>query len=428
MDYKKPKGTKDIFNIESYKYEKTINILKRVSNNFNYEYIETPIFEYTNLFNRIGESSDIVSKEMYTFKDKSNRSLTLRPEGTASATRLAAENNLLNPKSNDHLKLFYIGDMFRYERPQSGRYRQFKQFGVELYSKPSLSSDIEVVLMINSILKEFNISNYKFIINSIGGEESRKKYVDFIKKELGKNVNLLSDDSKVRINSNPLRILDSKNKRDIELVNKLPSIYDFLSPEEKETFDKICKFLDEYNIKYEIDHLLVRGLDYYNDFVFEVVDESNSSRTNSILGGGRYSTLVKDISGFELSSVGFAIGIQRLINLVENNNPNFYNKEMKNLIYIAPLTEKSLLYSFTIRDLLIKEKFNVNFDLNFDMKMKYYFNKMDKLNPGWSILVGDKDSESNLVTVKNNLTKEIKEVKFNELKSTLTNLMRKNNG
>lgn len=428
MNYNKPKGTKDIFDVDSFKYEKTTNILKKVSNDFNFKYIETPIFEYTKLFNRIGEETDVVSKEMYTFEDRSKRSLTLRPEGTASATRLASENNLLNPTSNNHLKLFYIGDMFRYERPQSGRYRQFKQFGVELYSKPSLSSDIEVVLMIDSILKEFNIMNYKFVINSIGGKNSRKKYVDFITKELNKNFNSLSEDSKKRIKSNPLRILDSKDKGDIELVKKLPNIYNFLSLEEKESFDKICIFLDKYGIKYKIDYLLVRGLDYYNDFVFEVVDESNKSRTDSILGGGRYSSLVKDITGYELSSIGFAIGIQRLINLVEKINPDFYEEENESLIYISSLTEKSLPHSFAIRDFLIKEKFNVFFDLNFDMKMKYYFNKMNKLNPELSILVGDKDYEKNLITIKNNSTKEVIEVKFSELKNALVKLMSNKNG
>ena len=397
----KPKGTKDLFGEEIDIYNNLINYIQKKCNEFNYYKIETPIFESLELFKRIGEDTDVVNKEMYIFEDKSNRKMALRPEGTASIARAIIENKFINLDSDLPLRLYYIGDMFRYERPQSGRFRQFKQFGVELYSQKNPYYDFEVIQLIDSIFKGLNLDNYIFKINSIGSFETRKTYISKIRPLLEKNASKLSEVSKKNIERNILRILDSKDKNDIRIVATLPKIYDYLTIEERKYFDTLVKLFKQFKIKYEIDDTLVRGLDYYNDFVFEV---SESVNDKSILGGGRYDNLLKSLGGNDYSAIGFALGLERLIDLYSKSNSNKLLIEKKDIVYIGTLDEKSFEFAYNN---ISRSGLNIYLEYNFNKKLKYHFSKSDKLNSNYTIILGNKDLEKKEFTIKNNLTKKI---------------------
>lgn len=314
----KPKGTKDVFGreqkIKSFIYE----ILQTAVKVNNFQKIETPIFESTEVFIRsVGETSDIVSKEMYSFLDKGERSLTLRPEGTAGVIRAIVENKLYTKLP---LKLYYEGPMFRYENPQKGRQRQFTQFGVEYISDASPYADVEVILMANLILKSLGIK-YALKINSLGDVNTKVDYMKALRKYFLPFKAQLTDDSQNRLESNPLRILDDKIDSQKDFVKNAPKISDFYSPESKDYFEKVKDFLQKSRVDFIVDQNLVRGLDYYTHTTFEFVSNSvNSGAQATLVGGGHYQNLVKEFGGPELSGVGFGIGIERLINELVNIN------------------------------------------------------------------------------------------------------------
>jgi histidyl-tRNA synthetase len=406
MNYQAPKGVFDIlpssnFDTPSYQSSHLWNyveqVCKEVAKAYNFKEIRTPIFEHTEVFTRSsGETSDIVSKEMYTFLDKGERSITLRPEGTASVTRAILENQLLRKKSIQ--RLFYIGPYFRYDRPQAGRYRQFHQFGTEVFGIKEPELDAEIISMLMSVFQRLGIKNLSVMINSIGDQESRNAYKTALTEFLKPFKDKLSKDSQTRLEKNPLRILDSKDKEDQKIVAMAPSLSAFLSPASKEYFERVCQLLTRMQIPYVINDQLVRGLDYYNEIVFEVVTHHLGAQ-NTIGAGGRYDGLLEKLGGQDIPSFGFAMGIERtILTMIEQGvapesieGPDFY---------FIPLCEKGKTVAIELANLLRKENricdiHHKNFKIQkglqnaFDEKSRY------------AVLIGDEEVQTNSVKLKN---------------------------
>src|SRR3990167_9251474 len=286
---------------------------------FGFEEIRTPIFEYTEVFTRaIGDDTDVVSKEMYTFSDRKGRSLTLRPEITAATIRAWIENGLFQTRFR---KLYYIGPCFRYDRSQKGRYRQFHQFGAEVFLPDDPYVDAEVIDFLITLYRTMGLKNTKLMINNLGSSRERDRYITDLKRYLTKHIDALSSDSKVRFEKNPLRILDSKEECDLQIVHGAPKLKSYLEDATLQQFEKFCSLLNSLNIEYHVDELLVRGLDYYQGMVFELVRSGDTSRQNSLGGGGRYNKLISAMGGPDEGGIGFAFGIERLIqSLTEEEN------------------------------------------------------------------------------------------------------------
>ena len=309
---------KDLFGEELNKHQYLNQIFRKLCIFYNYEEIATPLVEHVQIFNRsLGETSDIVSKEMYNFRDQGDDHLVLRPEGTAALARAYISNNFQQKLIN---KYFYIGSMFRRERPQSGRLRQFNQFGLEFFGVRNIMSDLEVILVADKFLSEVGIrDNLRLELNSLGNKESREKYVKSLTEFFIKKKDHLSEESLRRLNKNPLRILDSKNSEDLQIIKECPKINSFFDKESRDFFDGITNGLNQLGIKFELNPSLVRGLDYYNHTAFEYKTFEEKSQ-NTILAGGRYDSLVKMLGGDESTGVGWAAGIERIaLNLVSKN-------------------------------------------------------------------------------------------------------------
>lgn len=305
-----PQNTKDVW-CSSYLWNYVETMIRELARNYGYQEIRTPMFERTELFQRgVGETSDIVSKEMYTFMDKGDRSMSLRPEGTAPVIRAFIENKMHND-SPCH-KLFYIAPMFRYERAQAGRYRQHHQFGTEAIGNGSPEQDVELIDLLYTLYQKLGLKNLKLHINSIGEPETRSSFRNALQSYLKGSFDMLSPDSKIRFDTNPLRILDSKDPGDWKVLENAPSILDFLSDEARTHFNSVTRLLDGLKIPYVINPKLVRGLDYYNKTVFEIVAGELGAQ-NSIGGGGRYDGLIKMLGGPDIPSIGFGTGIERII-------------------------------------------------------------------------------------------------------------------
>ncbi|OKL38198.1 histidine--tRNA ligase [Domibacillus mangrovi] len=318
MSVKVPRGTQDILPGQSEKWQYIESIAKDVCRRYHYKEIRTPIFEHTELFTRsVGDTTDIVQKEMYTFEDRGERSLTLRPEGTAAVVRSFVENKMFGIPDQP-TKLFYTGPMFRYERPQSGRYRQFVQFGVEAIGSEDPAIDAEVIALIMDIYKSAGLKKLKLVINSLGDAESRNAHREALIAHFEPRIDEFCTDCQTRLAKNPLRILDCKKDRDHELMATAPSILDYLNDESKAYFAKVTSYLDAIGIAYTIDPKLVRGLDYYNHTAFEVMSEAEGfGAITTLCGGGRYNGLVQDLGGPESPGIGFAFSIERFIAAME---------------------------------------------------------------------------------------------------------------
>lgn len=359
MNFQKPKGTSDILPADIGKWQIVESIAQQIFSLYNFKEIRTPIFEDFEVFSRsAGESSDIVQKEMYDFVDKGDRHLALRPEGTAGVVRSFVENKLYGPEFEKPFKVWYSGSMYRYERPQSGRQREFNQIGVEAIGDDSVQLDVQIIKMALDFFAELGLKNLKLSINSLGNLESRKNYRDALVSYLLPLIDNLSDDSKRRLDKNPLRILDSKDPGDIQIVAKAPKMIEFLDSESLERFNQLCNLLDSLDINYEIDTNLVRGLDYYNETVFEIIaDTKQLGSQATIAGGGRYSNLIEEFGGPQTSAIGFAIGLERLISIVD-----FDQFEIPRLdAYIVGQYEFDDL-KLKIADFLRSKKMSVDFD------------------------------------------------------------------
>lgn len=315
-----PKGTKDILPDTSFKWQYVENIARKITRLYNLKEIRTPIFEHTELFERsVGETTDIVNKEMYTFLDKGGRSITLKPEGTAGVARAFIESlsNCALP-----VKMYYITPAFRYERPQAGRLRQFHQFGVEVFGAAGAETDAEVIMLAKDFLEAAGINSLKLEINSIGSGETRNNYNKVLKEYLIKNSDKLCALCRARIEKNPLRVLDCKLDSCKSVLKEAPKTIDYLSQEDKEHFERLRSILDENNIKYSVNPYLVRGLDYYTKTVFEFIPQTVTSAQETVCGGGRYDNLIESLGGKPTPAVGFGLGLERLLLVLENAGVN----------------------------------------------------------------------------------------------------------
>lgn len=393
MNYKLVNGTFDILPADSHKWQFIEAKIREFMSTYNYKEIRTPIFEYTELFKRsIGDQTDIVSKEMYTFPDSKNKSLTLRPENTASAMRAVIENNLV--RENPQLKTFYIGPMFRRERPQKGRYRQFHQFGIEASGPKSAELDFEVILLAVRFYESFALKNVELEINSIGDLETRQIYIDALKKHLNPIINDYCENCRNRFNTNPLRVLDCKI--DHEKNQNVPKITDFLNEDSKAHYERVLELLEFNNISFRENHLLVRGLDYYSDTVFEVTS-SDLGAQSALCGGGRYDYLVEELGGKYTPSVGFAAGIERLLLSLEANDYAFEERYLD--LFFVCMNEKTKLFASKISDSLRRSGFKVDMDFcnrSVKSQMKY----ANKINAKYVVVIGDDEINSNQITVK----------------------------
>ena len=386
------KGTKDLFGQDAKDHENIKKIFSEICEFMNYENISTPILEHSSTFTKtLGVSSDIISKEMYNFVDQGNDHLVLRPEGTASVARAIITNSI---QDNQNQRYYYHGPMFRREKPQSGRLRQFHQVGLETFGVRDFHFDVETILIAEKFLNLLNIRNkVKLEINSLGNIESRKKYLDELVKFLKKSKSSLSEESKKRLEVNPLRILDSKDFSDKAIVSEAPKILNYLDEESLKFFENFTNYLDQLKIDFEINPLMVRGLDYYNHTTFEYVTFEDKSQ-NTVLAGGRYDGLLKSLGGNALSGVGWAAGIERiLLNKKRNNN-------RKKLICFFSTTQSLNSELFKIlKEIIISENFNCS--LIFSGNLKKKLNKANKLQSFGCIILGEEEYKEGNVIWKN---------------------------
>lgn len=396
----KPKGCYDVTGDVARKYQRICEVVSAYAKIYNYKYIRTPLFESTELFKRgVGDTTDIVQKETYDFTDRGGRSFTLRPEGTAGVVRNFIEDKLYGNQSSV-VKEFYIGTMYRYERPGLGRNREFTQFGVECLGSDDEMMDAEVISFSYNILKELGL-DVTVKINNLGSVEDRENYKKALVEYLTPHINDLCEDCQNRIKTNPLRILDCKVDDQSEILKNAPSILDYHSKESNDRFNKILTYLDYLDIDYEVDNTLVRGLDYYDYMVYEL--KLNDSL--ALGGGGRYNHLVKNLGGPEVPAVGFACGIERIIN--EMNDESFNNID----VYVMCVNdEEKIKANIITQDLRLN---NIICETNVMGKsLKTQFKEADNMNAKNLIILNSEDLSKGLITVKDNVTKE--EVKVPE--------------
>ncbi len=388
---KAARGTKDIFGEDAVKYTYISKTAQEIFESYGYTFIKTPIFEETDLFKRgIGEGTDVVEKEMYTFKDRGDRSLTLRPENTASVVRSYLENAIYGKE--DVTKYYYNGSMFRYERPQAGRQREFNQIGVEVLGESSPILDAEVIAMSYSLLEKLGITDLEVHINSVGTNASRTKYREMLLKFLEPMKEELCEDCRMRMEKNPLRVLDCKVDKCKELTKDAPSIIDSLNEEERAHYETVKKYLDIFGVKYVEDSRLVRGLDYYSSTVYEIVTNKLGAQ-GTVLGGGRYDNLLKQLGDKDIPAVGFAAGVERMMMLLEDypkNNPD---------VYVAWLGENTQEFGLKIAKILRDNGIKTFVDFN-SKGMKSHMKKADKLAVKYCIIVGEDEMNKDVVVLK----------------------------
>ncbi len=398
----RPRGCQDILPGEVENWQKLESYLRQICALYNYREIRTPIFESGNLFHRDqNDSSDMVTKETYDFKDRGNRDLTLRPEGTAGAARAYIENKLY--VDNQVNKLFYMGPIFRYERPSLGRQRQFHQFGIEAYGSNDPLLDAEVISLACTALKGLGLTGIKVKINTLGDEESRKKYKDVLVSYFKQYENDLCDDCKNRLVKNPLRILDCKVDGDKDYFKSAPLITDYLSDDSKKHFESVVKALKDMDINYEIDPTLVRGLDYYTYTVFEIVaDIKDFGAANTICAGGRYNNLVKELEGPDTPAVGLAFGMERLL-LALKNEGKFKDSEPFTHIYFIALGQNA---KSKVAQMMSQIRYSgLICDMDYTSgSLKSQFKKADKNNALFTAILGDEELNNNKINIKNNKT------------------------
>lgn len=409
-----PRGTQDILPKDTYKWQYIERKLHDLMKIYNYTEIRTPIFESTELFSRgVGDSTDVVQKEMYTFKDKGDRNITLRPEGTAGVVRSYIENKMQG-EANQPIKLYYNGPMFRYERKQKGRYRQFVQFGVEAIGSENPAIDVEIIAMLVHIYKSFGLKNLKLVINSIGDAESRAQYTEALKKHFEPVIDTFCQDCQNRLHTNPMRILDCKVDRDKEAVKNAPSITDYLNEYSKQYFEEVKGLLDALRIEYEIDTNLVRGLDYYTHTAFEMMSNAEGfGAITTLSGGGRYNGLLELLDGPKETGIGFALSIERLLLALEAEGIEIKQEESIDL-FVATMGDDAKQYSVRLMNELRMAGIKCDKDY-LDRKLKGQMKQADRLNARYTIVIGDDELANEQVNLKNMQTGENTPVAFSEI-------------
>ena len=393
------RGMNDCLPTETPLWQLVENKVRSVLSAYGYAEIRMPIVESTPLFARaIGEVTDVVEKEMFTFDDRDEESLTLRPEGTAGCVRAGIEHGLLY---NQEQRLWYMGPMFRYERPQKGRYRQFHQVGVEIFGIPNPEIDAELIALIARLWKDLGIFDHVTLqLNSIGSLEARKNYRQALVDFLQNHIDILDEDSKRRLTTNPLRILDSKDQRVQEVLNDAPKLHDYLDDDSLEHFAQLCALLDNLGIQYEINQKLVRGLDYYNKTVFEWVTSALGAQ-GTVCGGGRYDGLVEQLGGHATSGVGFAMGLERLVLLVQEVNTQITLPSAVD-IYIVYQGEGTTVAAFNLAEKLRSELPHLRTLLHCSGgNFKKQFKRADKSGAKLALVIGEDEVKNQQVVVKN---------------------------
>ena len=407
-----PKGTKDMLPGEAYKWHYVEDVARRTAQSFGFKEIRTPTFEHTELFLRgVGETTDIVNKEMYTFTDKGGRSMTLRPEGTAGVARSYIENGLV--QNGLPLKTYYISSIFRYEKPQNGRLREHHQFGVEMYGSDIPKADVEVISLANTFLRNVGLTQLALNINSIGCKECRAKYNQALKEYIGANLEGMCATCKSRFEKNPLRILDCKEERCRAITANAPKILDYLCDDCKDHFDGVQKGLKALDIEFTVNSGIVRGLDYYTRTVFEFVSTDIGAQ-GTVCGGGRYNHLVEEVGGKPTPAAGFGLGLERLLLVLENtNNLKAVDKGID--VYVAPLGDRAWDESQAICQQLRQAGLSAETDLmgrSLKAQMKY----ADKINARYVAIIGDDELDQGVATVKNMQEGTSNQISLEELK------------
>lgn len=400
MSIQIPRGTQDILPGTVEKWQYVEEKIRELCTNFQYKEIRTPIFESTELFQRgVGDTTDIVQKEMYTFTDRGDRSLTLRPEGTASSVRSYVENKMFGDP-NQPTKLYYVGPMFRYERPQAGRYRQFYQFGVEAIGSKDPAIDAEVIALAMNLYQGLGLKKVKVFLNSLGDIESRNLHREALKNHFRPSIDELCGDCKNRIDKNPLRILDCKKDRNHPLMATAPNILSYLNEESAQYFEKVKSYLTAMEIPYEVDPNMVRGLDYYNHTVFEIMSEGEGfGAITTLSGGGRYHGLVEEIGGPSVPGIGFAMSIERCLLALEAEKVEL-PIENKIDCYIVAMGDEPKDFSVKLLNDARKAGLRAERDYQ-DRKIKAQFKAADRLNSRFVIVIGEDELAQNVVLVKN---------------------------
>ncbi len=418
------KGTHDVILDEASKYTYVEQILIRTAELYGYKEFRTPIIESTPLFIRsVGDSSDIVRKEMYTFLDKGERSITLRPELTAGVIRSMVNNKLFVDQDYPR-KGYYVGPCFRYERPQQGRYRQFNQFGVECVGVDNSYRDSEVIILAYNGLKMLGFKNITLKINTLGDEESRANYKKVLKEYFASHIDEMCGDCHDRLELNPLRILDCKVPEDQEIVKKAPKMSDFLTESAKNYFNKVLEILKDNEVKYEIDDSLVRGLDYYSGVVFEFHYTSKTGKNYGAIGaGGHYNNLVKELEGPDIEGVGFAMGIERLVSVM-NDDEMFNDVELEDTeidIYCLPIGEENIAYSLKLVNSLRAYGYSCEICLE-NKGMSQMFKKAERRKAKLALIIGENEIKNEEVVLKDLSTKVQSTVKNADLIEVLDNI------
>lgn len=410
-----PRGTQDILPGETKKWRYIENKLHELMKLYNYKEIRTPMFESTDLFARgVGDSTDVVQKEMYTFEDKGQRSMTLRPEGTAAVVRSYIENKM-HGDPNQPVKLYYNGPMFRYERKQKGRYRQFTQFGVEAIGAENPSIDAEVLAMVMHIYESFGLKHLKLVINSIGDIDSRKAYNDALVDHFEPVIHEFCDDCQARLHTNPMRILDCKVDRNHEAVQNAPSITEYLNDASQQYYEEVKSHLDDLGIPYVEDPHLVRGLDYYTHTAFELMinDPNYDGAITTLCGGGRYNGLLELLDGPSETGIGFALSIERLLMALEEEGIELDVEEDFDL-FVVTTGEEADRYAVKLLNQLRHEGISTDKDY-MSRKMKGQMKQADRLNARYTIVIGDRELESKQIDIKNMDTGESDTVQLDEI-------------
>jgi histidyl-tRNA synthetase len=421
MKFNAPRGTNDILPPDTLKWQYIEKKTHEIFSNYNYQEIRTPIFEYTELFQRgIGEVTDIVEKEMYTFEDKGGRSITLRPEGTASVIRSFLENKIYGQAQPT--KYYYIGPMFRYERPQSGRFRQFHQLGVEAIASNDPALDAEIISLGMRLLQDFGLNDLELHLNSVGCGECRPTYVDKLKKYLNENKEQLCDNCKSRIDRNPLRVLDCKNDSCQSVIKDAPKITDNLCESCADHFNDVQEYLDILNLDYIINPLLVRGLDYYTNTAFEIKDNALGAQ-DTVFGGGRYNGLAEEIGSRDLPGIGFALGIERLLLSLEAKDIELPVESGVDL-YITVIGEQAKKESFKLLDQLRNKGFRTEIDY-LGRSVGSQMKSADRMNAEYTIIIGENELNNNSATIRNMKSGDEKEIQLSNLLEEMKQLVDK---
>ena len=413
MKLQRPKGTVDILPGESEKWQFVEATMRRVFATYRFSEIRTPLFEHYEVISRsVGDTTDIVTKEMYDFYDKGDRHVTLRPEGTAPVVRSYVENKKFAPEVQKPFKVYYTGSMFRYERPQAGRLREFHQIGVENFGSKNPATDVETIAMAKAFFDQVGVKNIKLVINSLGDSETRERYREALIAYLEQHLDSLSDDSKRRLHENPLRVLDSKDKQDIAIVKDAPSILDFLTDASQQHLTDVKAMLESLNIAYTVDQNMVRGLDYYNDTIFEFMTEIKGKEL-TICGGGRYDSLVSYFGGPDTPGFGFGIGVDRLLLVLEEQGVSLPVAQPLD-VYVVVLGASANVAALKLVQSLRDQGYAVERDV-LNRKIKQQFKSAEEFGAKVIITLGESEVETGEIVVKNNATRA-------EVKTTLSEI------